>query len=84
MKHETSILLEKFHSDKRLKFVDSEVGLELEHDLSDQEKTELVQTEYGQTVVGDLDILFVKIMKELISIAVEKAKQMYKNQLSEL
>lgn len=84
MKTETAALLEKFHLSSRLKFIASEKGLELEHDLTDQEKLELVTTEYGNTIVGNIDGLFIKIMKNLIHLAAEKAKIEFKDRLTEL
>lgn len=86
MKPETASLLAKHHLANRFKFIDSEIGLELEHDLSDAEKMELVQTEYSPKgarpdyPVLNVDELFVKIMKEVIKLAADRAK----DQLSEL
>jgi hypothetical protein len=68
MKPETANLLKSHLDQHRFKFVDSELGLELEHDFSDDEKKELVELEYGPK-------LFVAIMKKLIKLAVNKAKE---------
>jgi hypothetical protein len=84
MKSETAALLEKFHLSNRLKFIESDKGLELEHDLSDEEKTHLVSLEYGKTLVGDVDGLFVKIIKNLVKLAAAKAKEEFRDKLSEL
>lgn len=79
MKLETAELLEKYHSSNRLKFVESEKGLELEYELSDEEKLELVHSEYGKSLTATVDELFVAIIKKLVKLAEVKAKQ----QLSE-
>lgn len=84
MKAETVKLLENFHSSKRFNFIDSDKGLEMEHDLTDQEKQNLVETEYGKTIVGSVDDLFVKIMRNVIRLAVKQAKHELKDRLSDL
>jgi hypothetical protein len=75
MKPETANLLKSHLDQHRFKFVDSELGLELEHDFSDDEKKELVELEYGPKLVAPVDELFVAIMKKLIKLAVNKAKE---------
>lgn len=83
MKKETIALLEKFHDFKRYKFVDSDKGLELEHDLTDEEKMELVTAEYGKSPL-DVDALFIKIMRQLIGLAAKQAKIELQDKLSDL
>lgn len=84
MKQETAVLLEKFHLDKRLQFNLTDTGVELQHDLNVEEKLLIVNTEYGPTLAGTLDDLFVAIVRKLIKLAVEKAKIEFGDKLSEL
>lgn len=75
MKPETAALLKKFHNSKRLQFLSTERGLELDHDLSDEEKLELVQNEYGNSLTGSVDDLFVVIIKKIVRMASDKVRQ---------
>jgi hypothetical protein len=84
MKPETIKLLEKFHTSKRFEFSEAPEGLSLDHDLTDAEKLELVEAEYGKTLSAPVDKLFVAIMKKLIQSAIEKAKADFPDRLSEL
>jgi hypothetical protein len=84
LKAETKQLLEKFHSSKRFRFLDTEKGLEFEHDLTDEEKLELVTAEYGEKLTSGVDELFVVIVKKLVQLTVEKAKELFADKLSEL
>lgn len=75
MKPETAALLEKFHKSGRFQFIGSELGLELEHDLADEEKMEVVQAEYGTSLTGTVDDLFVAIMKKVVRLTGHKVKK---------
>ena len=80
MKPETSAQLASLILAKRMKFIESEKGLELEYELSEQEKLELVHSEYGTTLTAPVDQLFVTIIKKLVRITQDK----FSDKLSEL
>lgn len=84
MKKETIELLEQFLKDRKFQFIDSSRGLELEYSITDEEKTKLVNLEYGNHLSSSVDELFVAIMKKLVKLAVEKAKEDFKDKLTEL
>lgn len=82
MKADTATLLDKFRSARRFKFVDTDNGLELEHDLTDEEKFQLVQAEYGNFIAGNEDALFVRIMQKMTRLTTERAKNELKDRLT--
>lgn len=84
MKPETAALLEKHMKAGKFQFISTDLGLELEYSITDQEKEELAKAEYGQSLAGPVDELFIKIMKKTIQLAVEKAKQEFSDKLSDL
>jgi hypothetical protein len=73
MKPQTLQLLKK-HLD-RFKFDTSPEGLNFEHDLSDDEIKEIVESEYGTTLTGSVEELFIAIIKKLIKQGMEHAKK---------
>lgn len=71
MKQETLHKLAQLTSQKRLQFEDVAEGLAVNHDLSDEEMTELVHLEYGETSQSKEE-LFKCICKKLVKSALEK------------
>ena len=81
MKIETAELLSKLLQNNRLQFVEDDQGLVLEHNLTDQEKLQLVELEYGKQLAKTVDDFFIEIMHKTIRMAIDMAKRQYKNKL---
>jgi hypothetical protein len=75
MKQDTIDLLKSYLDQKKFEFAPTDDGLELKYELTDDEKLKLVELEYGTKLTGTVDELFVAIMKKLVKLAVEKAKE---------
>lgn len=84
MKSETLTLLQNYHTSGKIKFISTNLGLELEHSLSDEEKFQIVTTEYGTSLVNTTDDLFVTIIKKLVRNARKEKDLDFKDRLSEL
>lgn len=90
MKSETMSLLSKHQKSGKFQFISTDLGLELEHSLTDQEKMELVQCEYSPKGIRadypciNVDELFVKIMRQVVKMAAQQAKIEVLDKLSEL
>lgn len=72
MKIETAKKLQELSD--RLKFEIVDEGIDVTYDLTDEEIRELVELEYGQTK-QDVVELFKCILKKVIKLSVEKAKE---------
>lgn len=83
MKQETASLISKYTKANRLSFEEATDGLSLNHNLTDEEKLELVKLEYGNHITGDIDELFIRIMRNVIKMAITYAKEEY-DKLSDL
>lgn len=75
MKPETSALLLAHYVNQKFHFFASEAGLQLDHNLTDDEMKELVELEYGKTLTAPVNELFVVIMKKLARSASDKVRQ---------
>lgn len=74
MKKETAELLQKYSTSGNLTFAPVSEGIEVKYDLSDAEILELVETEYGKPV-QDVNELFTVIIKKVVKLALENAKE---------
>lgn len=74
MKKQTAEKLLELNTAERLKFDFTDAGIELSHDLSDEELKELVELEYGQTQQSVLE-LFKCIIKEVVKTSIDYAKK---------
>lgn len=75
MKPETAALLKKLLEEKKFRFIDSDLGLELEYEFTDEEKRELVEAEYGTSLTAPIDELLIVVMKKLARAASDKVRQ---------
>lgn len=74
MKTQTALIIQSYKDANQLKFEHTEKGIELEHNLSDEQMRQLVEAEYGSSLTSTVDELFKVIMKNLVKSALEKAK----------
>jgi hypothetical protein len=73
VKIQTLEKLHEFVNDNRIEFTEDPKGLAVKYDLSDEELSELVQIEYGQTSQSVVE-LFTVMCKKLVKIALEQEK----------
>ena len=75
MKQQTADLIKKHFDNNRFEFAPVDSGLSFNHDLSDDEIIELVQSEYGTSLTQSTDELFKVILKKLMNMGIEHAKK---------
>lgn len=75
MKLETANLLKTHHEAGKFEFESKDSQIEFQHDLSDSDILEIVESEYGKSIVQPVPDLFRAIIKGLLKTAIEFAKK---------
>lgn len=75
MKLETANLLKTHHEAGKFQVESKDSQVEFQHDFSDAEMLELVEAEYGTSIVQPVPDLFRAIIKDLLKTAIEFAKK---------
>lgn len=75
MKIETANLLKQHLEDKKFEIKPTDKGLEFNYELSDGEVLEIVEAEYGKSIVQPVPDLFKIIVKDLLKLGIEYAKK---------
>lgn len=73
MKYQTAQFLKEHQKLGNLKFNLTEEGIELEHNLSGDDITAIVEAEYGETA-QDKNELFLAIIRKLVRMGLDKVK----------
>ncbi len=79
MKQETIALFKKHLDDNKFEIVGSDKGLEFNYEFTDGEVLEIVESEYGSSIVQPIPDLFKVIVTDLMKTGVEYAKKEIEN-----